>query len=216
MAADMARLMSALGFDRFAVAGHDRGGRVAYRMALDFPGRVAGLAVLDIVPTIDVLERANADILLGYWPWSLLAQPAPLPERLMRADPEAFVDAALNHWGSEGAAFPADIRCAYVNALRDPESVRAICEEYRAAASVDVEHDRVDRIAGRRIACQTLVLWAKGGAVDTSYDEEGGPLGIWRTWVRAEVHGEAIAGGHFFAEQNPAVVVSQLRAAFAG
>ena len=137
MARDMVTVMERLGFLRFAVAGHDRGGRVAYRMALDHPDRVDRLAVLDILPTETVWERADARFALGYWPWSLLAQPQPLPERILTAVPEAIVDSALGGWGSPAAVFAPEVRAAYVEALRDPAHAHAICEEYRAAATID-------------------------------------------------------------------------------
>src|SRR6266513_5497279 len=142
MARDMVVVMEQLGFPRFSVAGHDRGGRVAYRLALDHPGRVERLAVLDILPTGTVWERADARFALGYWPWSLLAQPEPLPERLLTAAAEAIIDDALGGWGSPAAVFPSEIRAAYVEALRDPTHAHAICEEYRAAATIDREHDK--------------------------------------------------------------------------
>jgi haloacetate dehalogenase len=130
MAQDMVIVMERLGFPRFSVAGHDRGGRVAYRMALDHPSRVDRLAVLDILPTGTVWDRADARFALAFWPWSLLAQPEPLPERILAAAPEAIVDAALGGWGSPSAVFPPEVRAAYVQALRDPAHVHAICEEY--------------------------------------------------------------------------------------
>src|SRR5437016_5032532 len=142
MAQDMVIVMERLGFPRFAVAGHDRGGRVACRMALDHPDRIERLAVLDIVPTEAVWERADARFALGFWPWSLLAQPEPLPERILAAAAEAIIDDALGQWGSRPGAFAAEVRAAYVQALRDPAHAHAICEEYRAAATVDREHDR--------------------------------------------------------------------------
>jgi len=137
MARDMVTVMERLGFLRFAVAGHDRGGRVAYRMALDHPDRIDRLAVLDILPTETVWERADARFALGYWPWSLLAQAQPLPERILAAVPEAIVDSALGGWGSPAAVFPPEVRAAYVETLRDPDHAHAICEEYRAAATID-------------------------------------------------------------------------------
>src|SRR5205814_1307926 len=145
MAQDMVNLMERLGFPRFSVAGHDRGGRVAYRMALDHPEQVERLAVLDVLPTQTVWERADARFALAFWPWSLLAQPQPLPERILTAAAEAIVDDALGGWGSPAAAFSAEARAAYVRALRDPAHAHAICEEYRAAATVDREHDQADR-----------------------------------------------------------------------
>lgn len=213
MALDMVRMMEALGFSRFAVAGHDRGGRVAYRLALDHADRVERLAVLDIIPTCEAFERADARFALGFWPWSLFAQAAPLPERLIGAVPEAVVDDALSGWGSDPASFPPEVRAAYVAALRNPATVHAICEEYRAAATLDVAHEESDRDAGRRISCPVLVLWSEGGALDTWYAEAGGPLGIWRRWA-TDVRGRAIAGGHFFPEQNPAETIAELRSFF--
>jgi haloacetate dehalogenase len=202
MAADMVTLMERLGFDRFSVLGHDRGARVAYRLALDYAERVDRLVVLDAVPTGEALDRADSRLALSYWPWSLLAQPEPLPERLIAAAPEAFVDAALGGWGSDPESFPADVRSLYVEALSNPASAHAICEEYRAAASLDYAADRHDRAAGRQIEAPTLVLWAASGPLDLWYEDVGGPLGIWRTWAR-DAAGGPLAGGHFFPEQNP-------------
>jgi haloacetate dehalogenase len=210
MARDMVRVIEAQGFGRFAVAGHDRGARVAYRLALDHPDRVERLAVLDTIPTGEAFDRADARFALGFWPWSLLAQPAPLPERLIASDPQIVVDSALGGWGSDLTTFPAEVRNAYVDALRSPETIHAICEEYRAAATIDWTMDVEDRRNGHRIACPLLVLWAKDGALDTWYAEAGGPLGIWRAWA-TNVTGRAIAGGHFFPEQNAAETIAELR-----
>lgn len=215
LATDMVRVMEQLGFPRFAVAGHDRGGRVAYRMALDHPGRVSNLAVLDIVPTIDAWERADARFALGFWPWSLLAQPEPLPERLVAAAPEAIVDSALNGWGTPAASFPPSVRKAYVAALREPRHAHAICEEYRAAAGIDREHDAADRASGRRIACPVLVLWSGHGPLAHWYRAAGGPLTLWRDWAD-DVAGEAVAGGHFFPEEAPDATASALTRFLAG
>ena len=159
LARDMVRAMETLGFARFGVAGHDRGGRVAYRLALNHPDRIARLSVLDVVPIGEAFARADMRLALGYWPWSLLAQPEPLPERLITTDPEAVVDDALGGgWGTERASFPPEIRAAYIDALRDPASVHAICEEYRAAATLDFARDMEDRKAGRKIGCPVLAL----------------------------------------------------------
>jgi haloacetate dehalogenase len=147
MARDMVAVMERLGFARFSVAGHDRGGRVAYRLALDHPERVQRVALLDIIPTGEAFARADARFALGFWPWSLLAQPEPLPERLILADPAAVIDDALTGWGSQGSHFPAEVRAAYVDALRDPAGVHAICEEYRAAVTLDRVRDDADRAA---------------------------------------------------------------------
>jgi haloacetate dehalogenase len=215
MAADMVEVMRQLGFSRFSVAGHDRGGRVAYRMALDHPAAVARLAVLDIVPTGDAWDRADARFAAGYWPWSLLAQPEPFPERLVAAAPGAVVDAALSGWGSAPSAFSPDVRAAYTAALSDPAHVHAVCEEYRAAAGIDRAHDAADRTAGRRIGCPVLVLWAAGGPVDTWYAAAGGPLALWRDWAD-DVSGRPFPGGHFFAEEQPGPTAANLRRFFSG
>lgn len=211
MARDLVELMAALGFDRYSVVGHDRGGRVAYRMALNHAASVERLAVLDIVPTGEAFRRADARFALSYWPWVLLSQPAPLPERLIASDPEAVVDDALSNWGSQASSFSAEIRAAYVVALSDPAAVSAICEEFRAAATLDVAADEADRHAGRQIHCPVLVLWGAEGPLDTWYDAAGGPLGIWRTWA-PRATGRAIAGGHFFPEENPAETLTELHA----
>jgi haloacetate dehalogenase len=202
MARDMVSVMAALGFPRFAIAGHDRGGRVAYRLALDHPERVERLAVLDVVPTAEVWARADARLALGFWPWSLLAQPEPLPERLIAAAPAAIVDDALGQWGSPRAAFDPEARAAYIEALGDPAHVHAICEEYRAAATCDREHDEADHQSGRRITCPVLALWSGRGALSTWYAEAGGPLALWRTWAD-DVQGRALDAGHFFPEEIP-------------
>ena len=201
MARDMIAVMEQLGFPRFALAGHDRGGRVAYRLALDHPQRVERLAVLDIVPTAAAWERADARLALGYWPWSLLAQPEPLPERLVSAAPDAVVDAALTGWGSPASAFPAEVRAAYIEALREPHRVHAICEEFRAAATLDRAHDEADRAAGRRISCPVLALWSRAGPLASWYADAGGPLALWRAWCD-DVRGGPVDGGHFFPEER--------------
>jgi haloacetate dehalogenase len=213
MALDMIRMMQSQGFSRFSVAGHDRGARVAYRMALDHANRIKRLAALDIIPTGEAFRRADHRLALDYWPWSLLAQPEPLPERLITAGPEIVVDDALGGSGSDRASFPPQVRAAYIEALRDSDAVHAICEEYRAAATIDFAQDEKDRSAGRQIRCPTFVLWSKGSGLDEWYEDAGGPLGIWRDWA-ADVTGRPISGGHFFPEQNSAETISELRSFF--
>jgi haloacetate dehalogenase len=213
MARDLVVAMERLGHTRFGVAGHDRGGRVAYRLELDHPDRVERVAVLDILPTEAVWSRADDRLALGYWPWTMLAQPEPLPERMLTNCAEAVVGNALDQWGSDPAAFPAPIRLAYTAALRDPSHAHAICEEYRAAATIDREHDRADRDTGRRIGCPLLVLWSAAGAVGTWYANEGGPLAIWREWA-ASVEGRPLEAGHFFPEEAPELTAELLRQFF--
>lgn len=210
MAGELVEMMAALGHRAFAVVGHDRGGRIAYRMALDHPDLVTKAAVLDVIPTASAWDRADARLMLSYWPFSLLAQPAPLPERLIGACPEALVDDALANWGSPPETVPPEIRALYVEALRDPTHAHAICEEYRAAASIDREHDQADIDAGRRIACPLLALWSESGGLNSWYEDEGGPLAIWKA-LAEDVRGGPVPGGHFFPEEDPGDTADRLR-----
>jgi len=202
MAQDVVEVMRHLGFPRFSIVGHDRGGRVAYRLALDHPESVDRLAVLDIVPTADVWSRADDRFALGYWPWSLLAQREPLPERLIAAAANAIVDDAFANWGSSASAFDPENRAAYAAALSDPDHAHAICEEYRAASTLDRQHDEADRSAGRRIMSPVLVLWSNRGALNDWYKKDGGPLALWREWADS-VDGHSVDAGHFFPEESP-------------
>ena len=209
MALDQIEAMAALGFDRFAVAGHDRGGRVAYRMALDHPETVERLAVLDIVPTGEVWWRADAALARGYWHWAFLAQPAPLPERLIGGDPQAFFDLHVRGGmglGREPGRYPPEVLDAYRRLLDDPAIVEGMCEDYRAGATVDVEYDQADRAAGRQIACPVLVLWAAGGGLPRFY---GDPLDVWRPWA-GDLRGTPVDASHFMAEDQPDVVAAGL------
>ena len=215
MARDMVIVMEHLGFPRFSVAGHDRGGRVAYRLAFDHPSRIERLAVLDILPTATVWQRADAQLALGYWPWSLLAQPEPLPERLIGAAPEAVIDAALSGWGSPSTVFGPEVRAAYIEALSESVHVHAICEEYRAAATLDRLHDDADRENARRLACPLLALWSGPGPLGSWYTEVGGPLALWRAWAD-DVQGRALSAGHFFPEEIPEETANALERFFHG
>jgi haloacetate dehalogenase len=207
LAADLVAAMGALGFARFAVAGHDRGGRVGYRMALDAPDAVSHLAVLDIVPTAEVWRHADRAFALGYWHWGFLAQPAPLPERLIAADPDAFWTGMRRiGLGVARHRYPPEVVADYRQALDNPEAVHAMCEDYRAGASADLEHDEADRAAGRRIACPVLALWGARGALPVFY---GDPLALWRPWA-ADVRGRAIDATHFLVEDEPEEVAGAL------
>jgi haloacetate dehalogenase len=210
MGNELVGLMSQLGFPTFTLIGHDRGGRVAYRLALDHPRAVERLAVLDVIPIVEGWARSDARFAQTYWPWILLAQKAPLPESYLLGAPEAVFH---NPFGQ--GSFRAEILEEYVSTYRDPARVHGICEEYRAAATIDVEHDQADKDAGKQIDCPMLHLWAEGGPLDTFYGNEGGPLGIWRRWA-PQAHGQAMKGGHFFPEENPdstAAVVARFLAA---
>jgi haloacetate dehalogenase len=203
MARDQVSVMKHLGFESFALCGHDRGGRVGYRMALDHPGAVTRLAVLDIVPTWEAFSRADMSFGLGYWHWFFLAQPHDLPERLLAADPEK----ALFRGGSE--TFRPEAMEEYVRCLRDPETVHAICEDYRAAATIDFAHDETDRRAGRRIACPLLALWGSRGNLQEWYDV----LEVWRGWADG-VEGRAIDSGHYIPEEAPEETLAEVRGFF--
>ena len=204
MARDMLEVMRQLGFDRFSVAGHDRGGRCAYRLALDHPERVRKLAVLDIIPTGEAFRRADMAFGMGYWHWFFLAQPHDFPERVIGADPDTFFERRPN------AFFAPEARAEYLRCFRDPATIHAICEDYRAGATFDFALDEADRAAGRRIACPVLALWAGTGELPKWYD----PLAVWRAWAD-DVRGRAIDSGHFMAEEAPDDTYAELRAFFA-
>lgn len=203
--------MGELGHERFAVAGHDRGARVAYRMALDHPDRVTRLCVLDVVPTIEVWERADDRLALAYWHWGFLAQAAPLPERLIGGAPDAFWDAHVTRMGidpGDAEHYPPAVVAAYRAQLDDPGFVAAVCEDYRAGASIDREHDAADRDAGSRIACPTLALWGSRGALEVLY---GDVLDVWRPWCDA-LSGHAVDASHFLVEDRPVEVAEAIAA----
>lgn len=202
MARDAVALMRHFGFDRFNLAGHDRGGRVAYRLALDHPDVLLKLSILDIIPTADVWKRANKAFALAYWHWSFLAQAHPFPETVIGADPEYFL-----FRGSRGMFDPAAY-ADYVRCLANPAMVHAICEDYRAGASYDVAADEADR-GKTRIKVPVQVLWGSKGALAAWYDV----LAIWRDWAD-DVQGQAIESGHFIPEENPAETLKVLRAFF--
>jgi haloacetate dehalogenase len=201
--------MAALGHERFVVAGHDRGGRVAYRMALDHTDRVGAVAVLDVVPTGEVWARADARLALVFWHWAFLAQPAPLPERLIAGDPAAFFDHHVRRLGLGQAQnrYPAELMTTYRGLLDDASTVEAICEDYRAGATIDREHDDADRGA-RRIACPLLALWSAGGALPRLY---GDVVDVWRPWA-PDVSGRAMDTSHFLVEDAPEDVAEELSA----
>jgi len=212
LALDQIQAMASLGHERFAVAGHDRGGRVAYRMALDHPDRVSALAVLDIVPTAEVWARADDRLLLGYWHWGFLAQPAPLPERLIAGDPDAYLEYHLRTigLGREAGRYPEDVLAAYRAQLDDASAVQAICEDYRAGATIDRQLDDADR--GRLIDCPVLVLWGTRGALGLFY---GDVLAVWQSWAR-DVRGRGVEASHFLVEDRPEEVAGELIDFFGG
>jgi haloacetate dehalogenase len=205
MAKELVAVMDKLGFAKFDLVGHDRGGRVSYRLALDHPEKVSRLAVFDVIPISEAWGHADSRFAMTYWPWSLLSQKAPLPEKYLSAAPGAVFD---NPFGQ--GSFGPEVRAEYTETYRDTTRVHAICEEYRAAATLDIEHDKVDQKESRRITCPMLHLWASGGPLDTFYEQEGGALGIWRKWAD-NVNGQALKGGHFFPEENPTETTELLK-----
>ena len=209
LAADLVAAMAALGHETFAVAGHDRGGRIGYRMALDHPGVVTRLALLDIVPTGEVWARADATFALGYWHWGFLAQPPPLPERLIAGDPDGFWIAVERMGIKPGdRRFPDDVVAAYRAQLDDPTAIEAMCEDYRAGATIDRALDDADRGA-RTIDCPARVLWGAAGALPLFYDD---PLALWLPYAPAATGRGVDDAGHFLVEDEPAAVGADLLA----
>ena len=207
MAADMVTVMARLGHDRFLVGAHDRGARVAHRLALDWPARVRRLALLDIAPTREMYRLTDEAFARAYWHWFFMIQKAPLPERMMAADPEGFWRWRCGSGPAGMTPFSAEALEDYLSAFRDPATITATCEDYRASAGIDIRHD--DEDGGRRVACPLLALWGAGGAVDRCFDV----LALWRE--RAEdVRGRAIAGGHYLAEENPDLIYQEFHEFF--
>ncbi len=213
MAAELLALMRQLGHERFMVAGHDRGGRVAHRLALDAPGAVSKLAVLDIAPTLDMIEGADWRFGRAYYHWFFLAQPAPEPERMIDSDPVRYLHRKFGGWGAGSLAHlhPAAL-AEYERAIRRPAVVHAMCEDYRAALTCDLELDRASRAAGEKLACELLVLWGGRGIVQALFD----PMALWRAASRnpAQVQGQALDCGHYLPEEQPAATAERLRAFF--
>ncbi len=198
MGQDVCDVMDALGYSQFLLCGHDRGGRAAYRLALDEPARVAKLAVLDIVPTYDMWHGLTPELALRAFHWTFLAQPEPWPERMIGADPIGWLEDKIRSWNASGAVFTPEALAHYRAFFAEPERIHATCEDYRAGATYDLKADEEDRAAGRKIACPTLALWGSAGIPAKG----AGPLAIWRTWC-TDIRGEAINCGHFLAEETP-------------
>ena len=212
MAADMVAAMRALGHPRFRLVGHDRGGRVAHRLAVDHPDAVEKVAVLDIAPTLAMYEKTDRAFATAYYHWFFLIQPFDLPERMIGADPVAYLRTKIGGWGSGGTAFFDPRALAeYERCFGDPATIHATCEDYRAAASIDLEHDAADRAAGRRVRCPLLALWGERGVVHRLFD----PLAEWRA-VADDVRGRPLSCGHYLAEEAPDATLADLEAFLAG
>jgi haloacetate dehalogenase len=231
MAQDMVAVMDALGVDRFFLSGHDRGGRVAHRLALDHPARVQKLCVIDIAPTLDMYQgnwgQSPNTSLLGsdpdypapyfefakaYYHWFHLIQPAPLPETMIGGKPLAYLHAKLGGWGSTSLDYiePAAL-AEYERCFIQTETIHAMCEDYRASASIDLDHDRASRAQGQKIACDMLVLWGARGVVQRLFK----PLVLWQAQCAGQVTGQAVAAGHYLPEELPIETAAQLRQFFA-
>lgn len=204
-AAELLELMARLGFERFSVVGHDRGGRVAYRMALDHPDAVERLGVLNIVPTVDQFERMAGEASIDYYPWFFLAQPPPFAERMIGASAEYFLRHTLSSWAATPGAISPQAVERYLRAFT-PETIAGMCADYRAAFHIDRPMDAEDRRRGHKIRCPVLVHW---GAEEGSLSD--GPLLVWRRWAES-VQGGALASGHFIPEEAPKELLASLRA----
>ncbi|MFN6977627.1 MAG: alpha/beta fold hydrolase [Gemmobacter sp.] len=211
MALDVVGLMDALGIDRADVLGHDRGARVTYRLALDHPGRVGRIGIVEVVPTAAFWDAWDAALGLAAWHWTFLAQPAPLPERMIGADPVGFVEWCLRGWTRAKTldAFSSEALESYRAQARDPARIHAMCADYRAGATVDRAQDAADRAAGRRIAAPLRFLWAEGGFPART----GDPAGLWRQWAD-DVTDAACTCGHFAMEEAPQAVLDAFRPFF--
>jgi len=209
MARDLVEVMAALGFPSFRLAGHDRGARVGYRLALDHPACVTRLVLLDIVPTYEQFSRVTRASALGSFHWYFLAQPRGFPERLIGHDPEFFLRHMLDTWCGTPGAFTVEAMAEYVAAFRDPAVVHATCEDYRAGATIDFALDEADLASGRRVECPLLVLWGDRGRPHKRTDV----VETWKRWA-ADVRGEGLDCGHFIPEEAPAAVLERILAFF--
>ena len=200
MAQDMGALMATLGVEEFDLCGHDRGGRVAHRLALDQPDRVKRLCVIDIAPTLDMYGATDFEFARAYYHWFHLIQPAPLPEIMINANPLAYLHAKLGGWGSSGLDHiePAAL-AEYERCFSNPATIHCMCEDYRASADIDLTHDRESRARGDKIACDTMVLWGERAVVQRLFK----PLDLWQAQCAGRVTGQAMAAGHFIPEELP-------------
>lgn len=204
MAADMAALMQQLGHARFAVLAHDRGARVAHRLAMDHAARVKAMTLLDIAPTLAMYEQTHEAFARAYWHWFFLIQPAPLPETLLAGHGPFYVRQVLGGRHAGLAPFPPEILAEYERCAAEPATVQGYCEDYRAAAGIDLEHDRADRAAGLQLMQPLQVLWGAQGVVERCFDV----LAEWRK-VAASVHGQSLPCGHYIAEEAPEALLAQ-------
>jgi len=209
MADDIVALMAEAGHARFAVAGHDRGGRVAYRMALDHPDVVSKLAVLDMIPTLDEVERTDREMALSTYHWFFLAQPAPMPETMIAANPEYYISWTINSWLGEGFELAPEAMATYCSNFARMSVIQAACEDYRAGMSSDLDNDRADRETGRKIQCPLHVLWGD----KSGQGRDVGHLKTWSEWTQNgtdQVSGKALNCGHFLPEEKAGETAAEL------
>lgn len=210
MAKDQWEVMRQLGFDRFFLCGHDRGARVSHRLAMDRPESVARLMTLDIAPTLAMYEQTSMEFARAYWWWFFLIQPAPFPEQMVAGAPETYLKKKIG-WGHAGlSAFTEETYAAYLAHVSDPATMHGMCEDYRAAAGIDLEHDRADRAAGRMLECPLHVLWGEHGVIQRCFR----PLDDWRRVAR-DVRGRALPCGHYIPEEIPDLLVDEMLRFFA-
>jgi haloacetate dehalogenase len=205
MAADQLAVMRHFGFERFLVCAHDRGARVAHRMALDYPDAVDRLMLLDIAPTLAMYEATDRVFATRYFHWFFLIQPEPFPETLIGANPDVYVERVMDSRHAGLSPFAPEALDAYKRALREPGAVHAMCEDYRASASIDLVHDRDDVERGNKIACPLRVLWGEAGVIGTCF----GPLAEWRQVAR-DVSGRHLPCGHYIPEEAPEALIAEM------
>ncbi len=211
MAQDLVDVMDQLGCPTFFLCGHDRGGRVAHRLALDHAEKVEKLCVIDIAPTLDMYAATDMAFARAYYHWFHLIQPWPLPERMIGADARTYLHAKLGGWGSQGLDYIEPLALAeYERCFCRPEAIHGACEDYRASAGIDLEHDRTSRAHGQKIACDTLVLWGERGVVNRLFK----PLELWQAQCSATVSGQLLTAGHFIPEELPIETAAALGAFF--
>jgi haloacetate dehalogenase len=212
MAQDQVEVMTALGFERFMAAGHDRGARVLHRMCLDHPASVTRAAILDIIPQHHLFTHMTREWARASYHWLFMIQPEPLPERLMSADPDFFIDFKLAKTAQGLSFFGKDALEEYRRCFRNPATVHAMCEDYRATYGVDFEMDKVDFAAGRKIDCPALILWGATGAVGRNHK----PAEVWKDYASNIVGAKALPCGHYLSEEAPEETYAGLRAFFKG
>ncbi|MGH8349130.1 MAG: alpha/beta fold hydrolase [Pseudomonas sp.] len=205
MARDAVELMKSLGFEHFSILAHDRGARVAHRLALDHPDAVKRMVLLDIAPILSMYAQTNEAFARAYWHWFFLIRPAPLPETLIEADPESYLRSVMGSRSAGFKPFTDEAFGEYLRCLKQPGAARGICEDYRASASIDLDHDRTDIKAGHHLNLPLLVLWGAEGTVGRCFE----PLKEWQH-VATDVRGKALPAGHYIAEEAPELLLAEV------